>query len=157
MRSSTVVAMVALALLALGGWAVAQVPAPAAAPAPQQPPAAAAPPAAPATATVPVIYVEAMRIQLDGKTQYAGNVQMEFKPQGRDTKLVSVDVIPKMKSDEIARDLYKQLTLATGTDFKVKQSGDRITIERSNKKGPTFSLKITNQSVLGVSFLFDKD
>lgn len=161
MKSFTSIALATLAVLAVGGWAVAQQPPPAATPAPEQPPAAAAPVAAPAaaqaTATIPVVYVEAMRIQLDGKTQYAGNVQIEFKPQGKDAKLVSVDVIPKMRADDIAQDLHKQLTLVAGSDFKVKQSGDRVTIERANKKGPTFSLRITNQSILGVSFFFDKD
>ena len=148
MRSFTTIAMATLAALAVGGWAVAQEPPPAATPAPQP---------APAAAMAPIIYMEAMRIELDGKTQYAGNVEMEFKAQGKDAKLISVDVIPKMKADEIARDLYKQLTLAAGSDFKIKQSGSRITIERVNKKAPTFTLKFTNQSVLGVSFLFDKD
>jgi hypothetical protein len=108
-----------------------------------------------ATSDDPVIYVEAMRSAR--RKKYAGNVQMEFKTQGKDAKLVSVDVIPKMRADDIAQDLHKQLTLAAGIDFKVKQSGDRITIERANKKGPAFSLRITNQSVLGVAFLFDKD
>jgi len=147
MRSFTVVAVAVLAVFAVGEWAIAQE-----TPVAQQPATA-----GPGAVAIPVIYVEAMRIQLDGKTQYAGNVKMEFKPQGQDAKLLSVDVIPKMKSDEIARDLYKQLTLAAGSNFKVKQSGDRITIEKASKKAPTFSLRITNQSVLGVSFLIDKD
>jgi len=148
MKSFNAVVLAAVATLAVGGWVIAQQP-PAA---PQQPPAA-----APVAATVPVIYVEAMRIQLDGKTQYAGNVSMEFKALGKDAKLVSVDVIPKMKADEIGRDLYKQLTLAAGSDYKLKESGDRVTIEKANKKAPNFSLRITNQSVLGVSVLIDKD
>jgi hypothetical protein len=101
--------------------------------------------------------MDAMRIQLDGKAQYAGNVEMELTVQGKDAKLVSVNVIPKMKADEIGRDLYKQLTLAAGSNLKVKESGSRITLQKANSKAPNFSLRITNQSILGVSFLIEKD
>ncbi len=142
MRLSTAVTMAVLVVITTGGWALAQ-----------QPPAA----AAPAGATLPVIYMEAMRIQLDGKAAYAGNVKMEFQIRGQDAKLVSVDVIPNTKSDEIARDLFKQLSLVAGSDVKLKQSGDRITIEKANKNAPTFSLRIAYQSIIGVSFLIDRD
>ena len=163
MRFSKVVTIVVLAVIAAGGWALAQqtppteppatapAAAPAAAPAPAQAPAPAA------AATLPTVYMEAIRIQLDGKTQYAGNVTMEFTAQGGAPKLVSVNVIPKMSDKEIAQDLYKNLTLAAGPDFKIKHSGARVTIERANKKGPTCSLKITNLSIIGVSFLIDRD
>jgi hypothetical protein len=126
--------LAALATLAVAGWAAAQ-----------------------GTAALPTIYVEAMRIELAGKAGFAGNATLEFKAQGQEPKLVSVDVIPKMKADEIARDIYKQLTLAAGSAFKVKQSGERITIEKANKNSPTFSMRVTNQSVLGVSLLIDRD
>jgi len=84
-------------------------------------------------------------------------VKMEFQIRGQDARLVSVDVIPDTKSDEIARDLYKQLSLMAGGDVKLKQSGDRITLEKANKSAPTFSIRITHQSIIGVSFLIDKD
>ena len=146
MRFRTAVALAALAALAIVGWAAT----PGTASAQQQ--------AAPSGAgALPIIYVEAMRIELGGKAEYTGNVGLEFRAQGAEPRLVSVDVIPKMKADEIARDLYKQLTLAAGTKFKVKQGGDRVTIQKADKKGPNFSLKITNQTVLGVSFLIAKD
>jgi hypothetical protein len=224
MRSFTKIALAALAVLAVGGWAVAQEPPPAATPAPEQPPAAAAPapapaeapaaapvaapaaapvaapaaapvaapaaapvaapvappvappvaapaaapvaapaaapvaaPAAPAAVQLPAVFMEAMRVQLDGKAKYAGNVKMEFQVRGQGAKLVSVDVIPDTKSDEIARDLFKQLSLIAGGDVKLKQSGDRITLEKANKNAPTFSIRITYQSIIGVSFLIDKD
>jgi 3-oxoacyl-ACP reductase-like protein len=172
MRSFTTIALAVLAVLAVGGWTVAQEPPPAATPAPEQPPAAAAPaaapvaapaaapvaaPAAPAAVQLPVVFMEAMRIQLDGKAKYAGNVKMEFQIRGQGAKLVSVDVIPDTKSDEIARDLFKQLSLMAGGDVKLKQSGDRITLEKTNKNAPTFSIRITYQSIIGVSFLIDKD
>ncbi len=124
--------LAALAALAVAGWSAAQ-----------------------GTPAIPTIYVEGMRVELAGKAGFTGNVTLEFKVQGQEAKVASVDVIPKMKADEIARDLYKQLTLAAGSGFKVKQRGEVITIEKANKKGPNFSLRVTNQSVLGVSFLID--
>ena len=139
MRSFTAFAVAVLVLITTGGWALAQAPPPAAA------------------ATLPVVYMEAMRIQLDGKALYTGNVKMEFQLRGQDAKLVSVDVIPNTKSDEIARDLYKQLSLVAGRDVKLKQSGDRISLEKACKSAPTFSIRITYQSIIGVSLLIDED
>ena len=143
MRVSTAVTMAVLVVITTGGWALAQ----------QPPPAA----AASAGATLPVVYMEAMRIQLDGKAKFTGNVKVEFQIRGQDAKLVSVDVIPNTKSDEIARDLFKQLSLMAGGDVKLKQSGDRITLEKANKNAPPFSLRISYQSIIGVSFLIDQD
>jgi hypothetical protein len=139
MRSFTVCAVAVLAVFAVAGSVLAQAPPPA------------------TGATLPVVYMEAMRIQLDGKARFAGNVKLEFQIRGQNAKLVSVDVIPNTKSDEIARDLYKQLSLMAGGDVKLKQSGDRITLEKANKSAPTFSLRIAYQSVLGVSILIDQD
>jgi len=132
MRTLTAGTLAAVTALAVAGWSAAQ-----------------------GTTTIPTIYVEGLRVELAGRAGFTGNVTLEFKAQGQEPKLASVDVIPKMKADEIARDLYKQLTLAASSDFKVKQSGERITIEKANKKSPTFSLRVTNQSVLGVSLLID--
>ena len=106
---------------------------------------------------LPAVYMEAMRIQLDGRARFAGNVKVEFQIRGQAARVVSVDVIPDTKSDEIARDLYKQLSLVAGGDVKLKQSGDRITFEKANKSAPAFSLRIAYQSIIGVSFLIDQD
>jgi hypothetical protein len=139
MRLTKAVAMAVLMVITTGGWALAQQPPP------------------PAGATLPVVYMEAMRIQLDGKARYAGNVKVEFQVRGQAARVVSVDVIPNTKSDEIARDLYKQLSLVAGGDVKLKQSGDRITFEKANKSAPAFSLRIAYQSIIGVTFLIDQD
>ena len=139
MRSFTAIAVAVLAVFGVAGWALAQAPPPV------------------AGATLPVVYMEAMRIQLDGKAKYTGNVKIEFQIRGQEARLVSVDVIPNTKSDEIARDLYKQLSLMAGGDVKLKQSGDRITLEKANKNAPPFSIRIAYQSIIGVSFLIDQD
>ncbi|HVN31139.1 MAG TPA: hypothetical protein VMT45_04070 [Thermoanaerobaculaceae bacterium] len=139
MKLTKAIAMAVLMVITTGGWVLAQQPPPA------------------AGATLPVVYMEAMRIQLDGKARYAGNVKVEFQIRGHDARVVSVDVIPNTKSDEIARDLYKQLSLVAGGDVKLKQSGDRITFEKANKNAPAFSLRIAYQSIIGVTFLIDQD
>ncbi|MCU0292387.1 MAG: hypothetical protein MUF10_10445 [Thermoanaerobaculaceae bacterium] len=142
-RAGTMFAVAVLVVTGTLGWAWAQQPA-----APQAAPVAVA-------VTVPVVYLDEIRVELNGKAQRAGNVAMELTVHGRDPRLVSVDVIPKMGADDIAEDLYKELTLAAGPDFKVKCSGQRVTIAKANKKAPSVSLRITNQSILGVSFLLD--
>jgi|PlaIllAssembly_1097288.scaffolds.fasta_scaffold223934_1 hypothetical protein len=162
MRFLTTVTRVTLAVLVVigvSGWVSAQEPAPPQ-PAPTAAPVAApqpAPTAAPVEATAPAIFVEAVRLELNGKAQYAGTVSMQFTAHGRVPKLVSVEAIPKMSAGDLAEDLYKELTLAAGSDYKVKSSGSRVTIEKANKKAPNVSLKITMQSILGVSFLIEKD
>jgi hypothetical protein len=138
MRSFTAFAVAVLAVFAVAACALAQGP-------------------APAPVQLPTVYMEAMRIQLDGKAKYTGNVKIEFQIRGQDAKLVSVDVIPNTKSDEIARDLYKQLSLMAGGDVKLKQSSDRITLEKANKNAPPFSIRIAYQSIIGVSFLIDQN
>ncbi len=140
------IGMMVAVVLAVGGPVLAQ----------EAPPAAT--PAAATAPELPTIYMPAIRIEVDGKTQYTGNVRMEFRAQGHDAKVISVDVIPKMDAGDIAADVYKQLTLATGSDYKVKRSGSRVTIERANKKVTApISLKLVHQSILGVSFMIDKD
>jgi hypothetical protein len=155
------IALAALVIVAAGGWALGQqetVP-PATQPAAPQPAAPPPPAAAPAPAapTIPVMYMEGARIEFNGKALYAGNVTLELTVHGRDPKVLSVDVIPKMAGDDIAEDLYKSLTLAAGPEFKVKDSGKRVIIGKANKTAPNLSLKVTNLSILGVSVLIEPD
>jgi hypothetical protein len=160
MRVPTSVKVLPLVLLAVimtaTGWVWAQeqpAPEPTVAPA-AAPPQVATPPAA-TEAVVPILYAQALRVEMKGKTKYSGNVAMQLTVQGRTPKLISVDVIPKMTDSDIAKDLYKEFTLAAGADFKVDRSGNEVTIKKANKKSPNLSLKITSQSIVGVSFLID--
>jgi len=88
---------------------------------------------------------------VDGKADVNGVIQLEFRSTGSDAKLISVNVLAKMKAKDIARDIHKELTLAGGSLFKVKLNGKKIQIKRSNRKGPRFSVTIIGQSVAGVS------
>ena len=153
-------------LVALVLMTVATVALPAAAqdPQPQPTPAAAeAPPPeaapqaqlqeAPAAApvTVPVTYFEKLKVVVDGKADVSGVVQLKFQPSGGEAKLVNVNVLARMKAKEIARDIWKELSLAAGDSFKVKLDGKEIDVKKSGKKGPNFALVVLAQSAAGVS------
>jgi hypothetical protein len=144
-----------LSLLAILGL----VPVPAGAQTPEEPetPATAEPTPAPAASptpepvTVPTVFYEKLNVLVDGKAEVNGVVQLQFQARGQDPKLVSVNVLRKMKAKDIARDIHKELSLAAGSLFKIKLGGKKVSIKRANKKGPAFALTIIGQSVSGVS------
>jgi len=100
--------------------------------------------------------METTKIQLDGKARLAGTLTIELMPKGQPAKFVLVDVIPGTDSKELARDLYKQMTLTLGSgSFKFNQSGDKVVIEKANQSAPAFSVRVVNLSILGMSVLID--
>jgi hypothetical protein len=117
------------------------------------PPATPSPAAAPAPAplTAPAVYYEKLTVVLDGKADGNGTIQLRFQPTGGEAKLVTVNVLAKTKAKDIAKDLWKELTLAGGNSFKVKLDGKEVKIKQSSSKGPKFALTIVGQSVTGVS------
>lgn len=138
--------------------AAAAAPAAQAAPAP----AAAAPPQAPAPVptaaevTVPRVYYEKAKVVVDGKAEYNGALELEWKPLNGQAKLVQVNVLAKSKSKDIARDIHKELVLAAGNSYKVKLNGERIELSKTNKKLPNFAITITKLQVSGVSVRVEK-
>ena len=133
-------------------------PAPAAAaPAPAAAAAAAPPPtAAPAPVTVQRIYFEKAEVVVDGKADYNGAVELEWKPLNGEGKLIQVNVLAKSKDKDIAADIYKELTLAAGGTYKVKQNGEKVRVEKTNKKVPNFAITITKLQLPGVSLRVEK-
>ena len=130
-------------------------PAPAAAaPAPSAAPAPAA--AAPAPVTVQRIYFEKAEVVVDGKADYNGAVELEWKPLNGEGKLIQVNVLAKSKDKDIAADIYKELTLAAGGTYKVKQNGEKVRVEKTNKKVPNFAITITKLQLPGVSLRVEK-
>jgi hypothetical protein len=115
------------------------------------PQATAAPAPAPAPVTVPTVYHDKLKVEVDGKAEVNGAIQLQFQASGREPVLVNVNVLAKMKDKDIANDLWKELSLAGGSSFKVKLNGRRIEIKKSSSKGPKFALTIIGQSVAGVS------
>ena len=61
-----------------------------------------------------------------------------------------------MGKKRIAQDLAKELTLAAGSRYKVKQNGNKVVIKRVNKQEPAFALEITEQKLSGVSLMIGK-
>jgi hypothetical protein len=136
----------------------------AAAPAAQAAPAAAAAataqaPAAtpaPAAVTVPRVYFEKAEIVVDGRADYNGALELEWKPVNGDGKLIQVNVLAKSKDKEITADIYKELVLAAGNSYKIKQSGEKIQVKKANKQAPNFAITITKLQLPGVSVRIGK-
>ena len=148
-----------LALAAVSAsTAFAQAPQATAAPAPAtaSAPAAPAPPAA-AVATPGKTYYEAVRVSVDGKVENQGSVSLELTPLGGAPKVVNVNVLPKMKGKDVARDLGKELTIAAGSGYKVKVSGDEVRISKLNKKSENFALTMAGQTATGIAVLIKRD
>ena len=142
--------LVALALVALP--ASAQTAPPAAQPTP--PPAAVAP--APVAPSVPLVYLDKMVVVVDGKAEYNGSLQLEFTPLGGQARLVEVRLLAKSKKKDIAKDIYKELSLAAGATYKVKLNGEEVKISKGTNKTPKFSLVVKSLAVPGVSVRVDK-
>ena len=147
--------VVAGTLLLFATFASAQEPTPQAepqaAPAAPQATTAQAEPAAPQQATAPRIFQPAWEIVVDGKAEANGVLELVFQPHGGEATLVKVNVVAKTKKDQIAKDLAKELTFATGAAYKVKASGNKVNVKLKNKKSPPFNLGIETQAVNGVS------
>jgi len=125
--------------------------APAAAPAVAQP--------APAPGKPPLVYYEKAVVVIDGKTEVNGSLQMEFLSLKGGLKTFSVNVLAKTKKADIARDINKELTIVVGDGdaYKVKLQGEKIKIERADKKtSPTFSLTVSSLAVPGLSMRVEK-
>ena len=124
--------------------------APEATPAP--PPAASQPPAAEA----PRVYLEQATIAVDGKAEYNGSVQFDFTPLGSEGKTFEVTVLAKAGRKDIAKDIHKELTIAAGSLYKVKLSGDEVRVSKASSKSQNFSIVIRKLNVSGVSVLVKK-
>jgi len=111
----------------------------------------AAPAPVPAPVTIPTVYYDKLKVEVDGKAEVNGVIQLQFMAMNGEPKLISVNVLAKMKDKDIAQDLWKELSLAGGSSFKVKLNGSKVEIKKSTSKGPKFALTIVGQSVAGVS------
>jgi hypothetical protein len=112
--------------------------------APQQAP-------APQQATAPRIFQPSWEIVVDGKAEANGVLELVFQPHGGEAKLLKVNVVAKAKKNDIAKDLAKELTFAAGKTYKIKASGNKVSVKAPNKKSPPCYLGIETQAVNGVS------
>jgi hypothetical protein len=154
----TVLTLAAVALLALpcallGQEPPAQPAEPAPTAAPEAPAPAPAPQATPppAASTPPRVLYDKVNIVVDGKAEYAGNIQITVEPDGRTAKLVSVNVLAKEKEKKIAEQIHREVSIALGADYKVKLSGNEIRVSKANKKFPNVAIVIHQLQLPGVS------
>ncbi len=106
----------------------------------------------PGTAVIPTVYRDGWKITVNGKPQANGTFTAVFRPLNGDPVKFTVNVIAKMKPKQISEDIWKELSLAAGGNYKVKRKGDKVvTISKVNKKVPGVALEITEQKVSGMS------
>jgi len=140
---------------------------PAAQPAPETPkessppavaPAAPAAQPAPAPIKPPAVTYEKARIVVDGKAQANGSLAMTFTAQGGAGKSFMVNVLNETEKNDVARDIYKELSIVAGNTYKVKLDGQKIRISKADKeKTPNFSISIDKIELGGVSVRVEKD
>ena len=75
---------------------------------------------------------------------------------GEDGTEFTVNVTKGMKAKRIAQDVAKELTLAAGSRYKVKQNGNKVVAKKTNKKEPALAIEMTNQKITGVSIMIGK-
>src|SRR5262245_14593740 len=122
-------AFVVLAALACGtlGWAA-------------EPPAAA--PAHP--------MMDKVALVCDGKAKTDGKIEFQVTPQGGQTSTVSVTLMKGMSKQEACRDIAKELGVALGPGFEVKQyDDDKVKVE--GKEKAQFSLVLGSVTVQGIT------
>jgi len=150
-------AILVIALLTLASPAMAQEDPPAAAP---ETAPAATQEAAPTpqkdtsnTAKIATVYRNGYSVTINGKSQGTGTFSMAFKASQEEPVTLTVNVVKGMAAKKIAQDLKKELTIAAGSRYKVKQSGNKVTVKKTNKKVPPLAVQITEQKLTGVSLL----
>jgi len=94
-------------------------------------------------------------IEVDNKSQGAGEIKFKFTPVGGEPQEIKVGIIEKMQPSEIARDIMKAFDLALGDDYQVKMKSDQsVSIEGNPKvkdREIKFAIAIAGVDVPGVS------
>lgn len=112
----------------------------------------------PGTAVIPTVYRDSWKIVINGKPQVAGTFSMVFTPLSGEAVKFTINVVPKMKPKQISEDLWKELSLAAGANYKVKKKGNNVvTIKKVNKKVAGMALEIIDQKLSGMSLTISAD
>jgi hypothetical protein len=107
--------------------------------------------------TIPTIYGGSYSVTVKGKAQANGTFTMKFTPYQEEGVTFTVNVAQRMPAKRIAADIAKELTIATGARFKVKQNGGKVIVKKaSKKKSPNFNIEIVSQKLTGVSLMIGK-
>lgn len=106
----------------------------------------------PAANTPAATMFEKVTLEVDGKSKSNGTITVAFTAANGKSKSVSVNVLSKTKDKKIAEDLWKEVKIAAGDRYKVKQNGSKISIKKADKEAPDFSVQVT-ANVAGISVL----
>ncbi len=99
----------------------------------------------PGEITIPTVFRDAYKITINGKPDANGTFSMVFTPHGEDGTEFTVNVVKGMGAKKIAADVAKELTLAAGTRYKVKQNGNTVVVKKGNKKEKPLAVEMTNR------------
>jgi len=110
----------------------------------------------PGTATIPTVFRDSYTITIKGKPDANGTFSMVFRPHGEAGTEFTVNVTKGMKAKRIAQDVAKELTLAAGSRYKVKQNDKKVVVKKTNKKEPSLVVEMTHQKITGVSIMIGK-
>ena len=110
----------------------------------------------PGEITIPTVYRDAYKITVTGKPDANGTFSMVFTPHGEDGTEFTVNVLKGTAAKKIAADVTKELTLAAGTRYKVKQNGNKVVVKKGNKKEKPLAIEMTNQKFTGMSIMIGK-
>jgi hypothetical protein len=110
----------------------------------------------PGTAVIPTVYRDAYTITIKGKPDANGTFSMVFKPHGEEGTEFTVNLVKGMKTKKITEDLAKELILAAGDRYKIKQKDKKVTVKKANKKSPPLAIEMTNQKFTGMSIMIGK-
>ena len=111
----------------------------------------------PGEITIPTVYRDSYKITITGKPDANGTFSMVFTPHGEDGTEFTVNVLKGTAAKKIAADVTKELTLAAGTRYKVKQNGNKVVVKKANKKQPPLAIEMSNQKITGVSIMIGKN
>lgn len=111
----------------------------------------------PGEISIPTVYRDAYKITINGKPDANGTFSMVFTPHGGDGTEFTVNVVKGMGAKKIAADVAKELTLAAGSGYKVKQNGNKVVVKKGGKKEKPLAIEISKQKLTGVSILIGKN
>jgi len=111
----------------------------------------------PGEITIPTVFRDAYKVTVTGKPDANGTFSMVFTPHGEDGTAFTVNVVKGMGAKKIAADIAKELTLAAGSRYKVKQNGNKVVVKKGNKKEKPLAIEMTNQKLTGVSIMIGKN
>jgi hypothetical protein len=111
----------------------------------------------PGEVTIPKVFRDSYKITINGKPDANGTFSMVFTPHGEAGTEFTVNVVKGMGAKKIAADVAKELTLAAGSRYKVKQNGNKVVVKKANKKEKPLAIEMSNQKITGVSIMIGKN